>query len=545
MKMSFWAFKVIFCVLFIVACEAELNTKFGDAIINQETVDSETLIYPVDIKTMPLKDAEVMKIYPSVKVLFGALQNRLYGTSTASIVTQLGLPTDMRYTTKKVKNDETIYPELDTVILRIPYEATRKTEKSTQKKYYVLDSVFGNYKTSYFDIDVYELEEVLHNIDPNGTRIKYPSNKVYSYNTATPLAQLKNFRIRVKDTVSIIKRFASNGVKYQTDTIYFNDDKVPMIAIGLKKTFFKQKILSKMPDKKGTVPYYLDKVNAFKRYFKGLYIKATPKYGSAMAFLNLSNAHIMMYYSNTSLKKSTGAINLKDDGKPKVTAQERKFPFAGVRTNKITHDHKYTNDPEKIYLQGAGGYEARLHTLGYDATNPNNVSDLIKKLRKDLNQKGKLAHVIGANLRFYVDDIAYKDQSDKDDKKLYENVPKLFMYKLAPNTKSGGAEQLEDYVQQTRYTEYQGELFKDEDGDFFYEFKITTYITNLLDKKSEDNITPLGLKVHFPTDDYNPKTGDISIEQFNLYPRGVVLSNQKSSGKKKIQLKIVYTQTNR
>ena len=228
-----------------------------------------------------------------------------------------------------------------------------------------------------------------------------------------------------------------------------------------------------------------------------------------------------------------------------VNSYYRKFSFSGVRTNQILHDHNYKNEPEKIYLQGAGGYEATLNILGYDALAPKRISTALEKLKKTLNEKGKSAHIIGANIRLYVDDVVYKDQKNKDKKELLDTVSNLFLYKLAPNTKTGGKEQLEDLIANTNYKKYQGQIFKDNEGDFFYEFKITNYITALLKKENKENITPLGLKVYYPTDAYNPRTKNIEVEQFNLFPKGVILSNPNAKGKKKIILKITYGQTDK
>lgn len=540
-NLSYLVGTIVLCLI-ADACSSDLQDDLGLKIIRNADMTSEKLIYDVKYTAVPMEGKNAMDVRSNNQVLFGTYKDFYFGTMAASIVSQLGTISDTRYITKKLEDGEEVETTLDTVILSIPYYATEKKKTSKKKRHYILDSIYGDEEMGAFSFTVHEIKTMLHSVDAQGETIDYKADQSYAYDSK-PIASVRNYRFRANDTVVFVKRHTSKGERYDIDTLYFNSDRDPILNISLNGNFFKERILKHMVDKDGDKPVFLEKTSDFRRYLKGLYLKVTPLSNGVMACVNLSNANIKMYYSNTFVDKKTGAVIKKKNGKPKVDAMTRTFKFSGIKLNKINHDHAGASDRDKIYLQGAGGYEARIDLLGYDHSNPGKISDVLRKLRADLkNDENYNYHVIGANIRFYIDNISYKDQVKKNKKELTDTIYRLFLYKMAENTESGKAEQLEDFINNTNYTRFQGQLFKDDDGDFFYEFKITDYITELLkDKNKDENISPLGLKIHYTTDTYSSRTQNKEVGSFNLIPATVILNPNKKSGDFKTQLRIQYS----
>ena len=107
------------------------------------------------------------------------------------------------------------------------------------------------------------------------------------------------------------------------------------------------------------------------------------------------------------------------------------------------------------------------------------------------------------------------------------------MYKKTPNYDS----QISDYITAASFSDAQGALQKDENGAYYYQFRVTDYITKLLDGTQSKNIDNLGLKV-FANGDLPISTIDTLVTSNNWNPRGVVLDGSLT------KLKINYSVQN-
>jgi hypothetical protein len=90
----------------------------------------------------------------------------------------------------------------------------------------------------------------------------------------------------------------------------------------------------------------------------------------------------------------------------------------------------------------------------------------------------------------------------------------------------------------------EGDLSQDENDAYYYKFRITDYITKLLEGTNTKNADNLGLKIYNPGD---YPTTDTLIRTSNWNPRGVVLYGgaQLDTDGKRLKLQINYSYQNR
>ena len=104
-----------------------------------------------------------------------------------------------------------------------------------------------------------------------------------------------------------------------------------------------------------------------------------------------------------------------------------------------------------------------------------------------------------------------------------DKVHKLFLYKKVPEIDGYPAynSQLLDYLASSTAVVSEGNLTSDSDG-VYYNFRITDYVTELLDGRNTKNVDNLGLKL-FNSSDFVTSATDTIVNSMNWDPRGVVL----------------------
>jgi hypothetical protein len=505
-------------LLFSIACESDLNS-INASFIDNKNFESKELISEVSFSSDSISSVNSSTLG---QYLLGVYNNPNFGTLKASFVSQLSLPTSLEYTSESYGADTLVVPSLDGVVLYIPYQATLDVGED-QKPRYSLDSIFGTYDSiaeSYgsFDFEVHELETFLNPLSPSDPSRPNRFDTDRTYETRGVLATVSNFSPSAKDTVTYVKR-SIDGTVYDTDTIQLTNA-APRIAIPLDTDFFQTKILDKLPAKGAVAPEVMSSQQDFIRYFRGLYLKTVSGTHASIASLLLSNAFVEMYYTNVVRKVSTGAIL-------DTIKRAKTFSFGGVRASKYEHDHTGASDTGKIYVQGASGFQANIKLFGYDSDQPNIVSLELQSLLEDANDdEGNPKWLINeASLTFYVDKSNWLSATDK--------VFKLFLYKKTPNYNS----QILDYITAASFSTEEGVLQKDENDAYYYQFRVTDYITKLLNGTQSKNVDNLGLKV-FANGDLPISTSDTLVTSNNWNPRGVVLDGSLT------KLKINYSVQN-
>lgn len=514
----------LFTILFfgILSCEKDIENVgvnlVENGVFNVETYNSDVKTYNQNILK---RRAKALGQY-----LLGVYHTNDFGKLEASIATQLVPAGTIDFGTN---------PVIDTVILSIPYQATKKgTQEVTvggqtiKVPEFKLDSVFGDQNVG-FNLNVYELTSYLNTLDPlnPSEALKYYTDQTYNYNP-TPL-YTGLFKPSPNDTVFYVKRpeviLDYTTMAYDIDTIKkTNSD--PVIRLPLNETFFTNNFLNNTTIFASTA--------TFINFFRGLYIQATentnPK-ASIMSLNLIGESNITIYYTNTVVKDETiNNVDLNGDGNIDAAANVRTkqtavFNIGGITTNTYTRNYTTStaisvintpntiNGDQKLYLQGAAGSFALIDLF---------TNDDINVLRSNnwlINE---------ANLTFYIDQSAEN-----------LNVPeKLLVYNYDENA------QMTDI-----FTEgpdgYDAKLQRDTNGDpEKYTINITNYISNVLKNIDPTNPSKLAVKV-FNTSDFPKDANDTEIKDYSWTPKGVVLhGNQSTNISKRIKLEITYTKIN-
>lgn len=522
---------LLFVMLFISCSDDDLNSVDAGIIDNLNFL-TEEIISEVEFSNERISRVESAN---NGEFLLGVFEEESIGKIRASFVSQLVLPTTLDYTSIEPVGDSIITPSIDDVVLYIPYIST-VTSIENGLYHYELDSVFGNKidDLSYegFTVKVHELATFLNPLDPTDPSRPntFYSDKVYDVDAL--LKEEFTLSPSATDTLDVVERTINNVVYATEDATLTNN--APMIAIHLDTTFFSQKILSILPGKGGDAPSELQSQDSFIRYMKGLYLEVTSTDGASIATLPLVNAFVNMYYSNVVSNSVTGE-------KIDTIQNLMRFNLGNVRASKYESldEINYPRDTDKIYLQGTVGSQANVKLFGYDENNPDVVSAELDDLRAASNSvDDKPIWIINeANLQFYVDeDFVNSTPSDI--------VYKLFLYKKTPNYNSV----ILDYINNinTTLTLQEGNLVED-NGSYYYKFRITDYIEQLLDGSNTGNVDNFGLRLYNPGD-YPVSFNDTVVSSINWNPRGVVLfggNTGDETSENRVKLKINYSYQNR
>ena len=521
MKKIFYILSLVF-----IACHFDLDKNLGNDLSKKSTLHTDTYVSKPNIA---IKNTAFVNIASPKSYLLGVYKSATHGMLKASVIANLRTLSNPEYTNKTPNAGQEIIPVIDEVVLYIPYYYTFiKTTKDNKKKFR-LDSIYGNTTQKGLNLNIYPLETILHSTNAEGNAQIYPSNKTYQFDDKKLVGTLKNYLPSPSDTITYIDRRTLDSKKYETSKIKL-ENSAPRLAIRLNKQFFKEKILDKMTKSNEKEPEIFKTNQNFKRYFKGLYIQAEEGINNTLLSLKLTDAFIDIYYTNNYV--TAGTKDILDKKEKKISLN-----FSTLISNRFEHDHNHLKN-DKIYLQGAGGYESAISLLGYDENNPNTISEQLKNLRKKANEPGKKWMITDANLRFYLDDLSYIDRSNM---KLKDTIYRLFMYVKYPKENK----RLLD--EGTTSTKIQGALLKIKDKkEYFYEFKLTDYIAKLLEKDNDKNIGQMILRIYNPTDVYKENTEN-PVRNQSWNPKKVVLykgNYQDSSDEKAIRLKINYTREN-
>ncbi|WP_111707201.1 DUF4270 domain-containing protein [Lutibacter citreus] len=498
----FGVFSLVFFTLF--SCEKDIESV-GVSLVDNNNFSSDNLVTEIISKT---ENVDRILGNSLTQNLLGVYKDDDFGKIKASIVTQLAPPVLDTYADGYGDN-----AEIDSVIINIPYQATREEDNSDGTPKFVIDSVFGNDDVE-FNLSVYELKTFLNSLDPTDPTKSavYYSDKEF-LKGITPFYSDK-FKVNPNDTVSYIKRYLNDGVTvYDTDTIK-KDDLNPSINIPLDETLIKEIFIDNAANAE------FASVDNFIRYFRGFYIEASElnsEYAHILS-LNLSGAKMSIYYSRTQDEDTDEDLDGNGtDGETGVrTKHQYTFLFNSLTSNIINRDYSGSNleqgTEERLYVQGAAGSIATLELFSNE-----NLTEL----------RANNWLVTDADLSLYID----QDASAKE-------VPeKLYIYNYDEN------EQIIDAITEGP-TALGGNLERDDDGNpLKYVFKITDYVSNLLKSDDPSELVKLGIKV-YDISDTPTSTTDVIVHNYGSNPQGVVLFNH-NSGEKRVKLQISYTELNK
>lgn len=481
-------------IVAIVSCEGDIE-DVGVGVVDKGLFDTNELNSRV--LSYNQNDLEV-KANNLGQYLLGIYKNDDFGQLNAGLAGQLTFFSSI---------DFGVEPAIDSVILNIPYQATRSEEdNSNGSPKWELDSIYGNQDVEYI-LSVHELETYLNTLDPSNPEenLDYYSDEMYMFNEV-PLFE-GTFKPNKNDTVLYIHRKeiildeATNT--YEIDTIKSTISS-PSIKLPLDEAFFTNNFFAN--------PDAFTSPAAFIEFFNGLYIEAS-KINAAdepsIMSLKMTNASMSIYYTNSV-----------SDVRTKQTAS---FSFGGVTSN--TYDRNYDgsrakdaldnpdviNGDTRLYLNGAAGSNALIDIF---------IDEDLEELRANnwlINE---------ANLTFYVDET-----SD------LEVLPeRLYLYNYEDGT------QIRDVLVEG-IDVFGGELERDEAGNpLSYKFRITDFITEILDDIDPIELKQLALKV-FNVSDIPVQPLDILVEDYSWTPKGIIVHGSNSENvDKRAKLELIYTE---
>lgn len=497
-----------------ISCERDLENIAVDLVDNRFFSVGDSLIeiiaYNENVDSSRTDNNQLLK---QPLYLFGVNQNTNFGHLKSTFISQVLLPI--------IAVDFGENAVIDQVVLDIPYYATRDGDQDAvdpitgdpindddgnpiQVPNFKLDSVYGNIDQE-FNIKINELGTFLNVLDPtNPSKIKtYYSNANFDLNDEL---HSDNFITNRNDTVLYVERKYLDDDPNTVDDIdtIVAENSNPSIKFLLNESFFKERFIDH------DNPNDFATNENFKRYFRGLVIDANGQDGALINILGL-DAKMTIYYTNQETV----------DGVVVKSKRIMNFSLGGVRTGKYVRDYSNSNvyptlmnpnkttGEENLYIQGAAGSQVIIDLF---------TDENLEKLR-NMNWL-----INEANITVYLDG----DQNE---------VPqKLLLYNYEYNSYSidlllNGPEV------------FGGELEYDSEGNpEKYKFRITRYITDVLDLNDPKKPSKLAIKNYLSTDLPSFTLQDTIVSDYNWIPKGVVLKgNQPKVDEERIKLEIFYS----
>ncbi len=509
-------------LLSVIACERDFE-NIGVGLVDNNQFSTKSDTFEVIAYN---KNVDTSRVDGIPQYILGVYNDDSFGRIQTSFVSQLGLPASTDF------GDNV---SIDAVVLDIPYYVT-DTSSIVGSSDFKLDSIIGDQEVQYL-LSVYESGTFLNTLDPlDPTKgKKYYSTERYERGTTL---HSKLFNPDRLDTVLFVqRRFLDNDINtFDTDTIIAEFVR-PSIKLALDTTFFRHRFVNQQSSG------VFDSFDNFIDYFRGIIIEAKENNtdGGSLMTLNMSDAAITIYYTNTILTTETG-IDLNDNDTtddvdvPIRTKQTMVFPLGGIRASEYDRDYSRStvginsrfispdviNGEDKLYIQGAEGSMA--------------VIDLSKELSLEkLNQIRDENWLINeANLVFYV------DGTNKD------SVPnQLQLYNFDDNS------QILDVFTQAQIGGIGGFLERGSDNKpLKYKFRITDYISEVLKSDDPRKLVKFGLKVFHVSDIPNFQIlTDTLNKDFSWIAKGVVLRGNHlleadENYGERLKLEIFYTINN-
>jgi|TARA_B110000093_G_C12953055_1_gene403547 hypothetical protein len=535
----------------IVSCEKDF-TDIGTGVISNTEFSTGEVVLEVEIiqNNITSVRADNISLNTLEEYWLGVYNTPYAEKIEAGFVSQLSLPSDLVVSEASINDTTTVY-SLDKVILKIPYTSVFVSKEADGKSKFRLDSILGNPSIP-TELEVYRNGTFINRLDPAdpSKENSFSSDFVYQEEELLTAAGF-TFKPSAVDTVFYFNRadrsIALNSTTSIQDTLKLSTASslaAPFLAIPLDLDEMKRLFWDKFED-----PDFSSSAE-FQTYFKGIILKTKGADG-ALVPINLaseSTPSIDFFYAKTILKGSDVIEN---------TTSTYSFPLSNARSSTYTMSPASMSVPnENFIIQGTAGASATVKILGVnllELENSNPLDPILEYKDKDVNNDGfldleELASltdeinqegllVNDALLTFYVNTVASPDA---------DILPqKLLIYKNIEMNGRVTPTHIEDSY--TEFASFGGGLLLDEDGTpERYNFKVTDYISNLLDGTNDD-LPTLELKVFNKVTDL-PVNGsgalDVSVKTYNWNPRAVLLLNgdNTTNGVKKAQLKISYTE---
>ncbi len=494
---------------FLASCDDEFN-EVGGSLVGDNNFDA--LLYKaaaLDAHSLKLNSVQSNGLS---SYALGFYKDPKYGATTANVLAQLELST-----VNPTFGDN---PQLDSVVLTVPYFSTIESQ-TLYDKTYTLDSVFGDNPVK---LSIYESNYYLRQYDPadeyNPQAYYSDQGSVFEQNLGgTPLYVDQAYKPSSNPIVLIEPIEVAEGEDPQADTTKLS----PRLRVKLPVSLFQQKIL----DQEGNS--VLATNSNFQNYFRGLYFKSEALNGTGMyALLNFASddAGITLYF-HTEYEDS--------EGETQQAENTYALNFGSQIVN--TFDTDYQQLPaqdDNLYVKGGQGSMAVVN-LFTDQTQ----LDSLREANWLINE---------ANLKLYVNADAVPTNQ--------ENPGRLYIYDV------NNSRVLKDYSLDAGINEndpwssrlvHLGRIEEDENGNKFYRIRITNYVNDIINNDSTN--TRLGVVVSqnvnvssmskIKADSSTPTTAVEYIPTSSVLAReGTVFYGPEAPDTKALKLEIYYTKLN-
>jgi hypothetical protein len=504
-KKSFYVGVLLFIFSGVISCEKDF-TDIGTSIINNTQFNTKDTILDILITNSPVESVRADGI--SIKLgqyILGVNNSTDYEKIEASIISQVGISSNLSVTNKTYGADTIVETTIDAAFIKLPYNATLIENTVDGGFVYELDSIIGNRDAS-FTFNAYQSDTYLSVLNPTDpTQInQYQSNYVYS-KIAPELNSVPDYQFKpnANDTAFYIARRLSSSAIYRSDTIKLTNSR-PFAKIDLNKTKIKELFLNKFKEDE------FSSQENFNNYFRGLILEAKGDDGSLISFgfpetVTETSPSIEVYYTSTILNSSGAIID--------TITKNNSFPLNGVVNSIYKMTDKVYPEDGNIKIQGAAGSEAKIEIL---------VGNQLSELR----EKNWLIN--DADLTLYIN-------QDLDT----AAIPyRLHLYKKGENSNLQPVlSQIKDsYSEQALFG---GFVARENNKINSYTFRITDYISDLLSGET-DYSPPLKLKVFNSSD---IPVSDSLFRPYNWNPKAITILNHSSiNGTRKARLKISYSE---
>ncbi|MFY9243841.1 MAG: DUF4270 domain-containing protein [Polaribacter sp.] len=497
----------------VISCEEDFR-DIGSNVISNTKFDTNSVLLDVNAENSPLERVQSDNISQVLsQYLLGVYNPSEYEKLEASIVSQIEITTGLKVIDKTYGTDTTVVSKIDTVFLKIPYQASLDSNSDVQ-----LDSIIGD-QSKAFNLNIFRSNTFINTYNPTDpTKInKFYSNDVFE-KTGSELNTQVNYPFipNKNDTMLVVKRRLFDDTVATTDTLKLSNSAtstvaIPFARIPLNKTVIKELFLDKFESSE------FASQTAFNNYFRGVILEASGNEGSLVSFnFNSTVADLVpsieVYYTNTVLKSGTTIID--------TISKKNSFPLKGFRVNTYKTENKVYPANNEIKIQGTAGSEG-------------DITFFDQAKIDELRSKNWLIN--DASLIFYINQSA--DTT---------NVPfRLYLYKVFENNSVESYSQIKDAASEAGFGGVNGFLERDSNGKKEkYTFRITDYVSDILNGTTNYS-TKLRIKAFNTTDLPNTTTAinDTIFRNFSWSPKAVTLLNNSAiNGDKKAVLKISYSE---
>ncbi|SFC93761.1 DUF4270 domain-containing protein [Algibacter pectinivorans] len=557
MKNTFKALKItFFSLLFLtslVGCEKDFS------IIESDVLGEGNANFLTSTDSIPViaynKKLNALQVNNLESNLLGVFKDPEYGTTTASIVTQL----------EPVLEDVDfgLNPVVEQVVINIPYFSTPIGIDDNGNTTYQLDSVYGN-TTKPIKLSIYRSNYFLNDTDASGQEIttqNFYSNASSTTNSVFNGRTTINFDDHILEEILSENTFTPSSAATVVITNEGADNETrtysePAFRKELDNEFWQNTIVAKSGELE------LSNENQFKNYFRGLYFKAEPiddTNDGSMFLVNLesTNATITITYAN-------GEDNARVDNTYTLR-------FTGNKLNTFINDFETTlvdgdnvNGDTNLYLKGMEGSMAVVDLFGTEDLDgnsiPDNLDTLLKTYRKtdengdfikDEDNNYVLKRLINeAHLEIYENDSkVINTLNDNGDE--YHKYDRIYAYDIKNNIPT--IDYLVDPTESNNALNSKiislGQRNITSNQEVNYKVRLTEHLNNIIQNDSTNYNIGLVISnnVNYTNNSeiLNSSDNITSVPSASIItPRGTILygSNNTLEENKRLKLKIFFTE---